>query len=305
MKAPGVSILQGRRTSTYDPVAESYGHLAERFSAGLALRAVSLARLAPGERVLDAGTGTGVVALRAARAVGPEGKVVGIDLSEGMLSLARTRVTAAFQGVVAFLRMDAGALGAREGSFDAVLSLFALPHFPNPRAAVAEMYRVLRPGGRLVLGVGYGPSVLTLSGLRRGLRRVGSLWRRSRGRELTAPHFLNGLIAQRLHGATTESASHFHEAVGNLRPLVQACGFVVTGTHWEGHEATLQTPEEFWDVQRTFSSFARGRLATAQPRQVEELRREFLERSVAVVAAGGRLVYPYGATFLCAERPRA
>jgi hypothetical protein len=65
----------------------------------------------------------------------------------------------------------------------------------------------------------------------------------------------------------------------------------------------IATPEEFWEIQCTFSSIARKRLAAAPPEKVTSLREQFLERCREVQGRGGRLVYPFGAFFVAAERP--
>jgi hypothetical protein len=85
--------------------------------------------------------------------------------------------------------------------------------------------------------------------------------------------------------------------------LVRQAGFAGVRWHWEGHELIAASPEEFWDVQRTFSSLARKRIAAAPPTTVAALQSEFVRRCYAVQARGGRLVYPYGAFFVAARRP--
>lgn len=80
----------------------------------------------------------------------PEAKLIGVDLSEGMLQLARRRAATA-RCEVDLLRTDGSRLPFEDESFDAVVCTFSLCGFPDPRAGVEEMVRVLRPGGSLLL----------------------------------------------------------------------------------------------------------------------------------------------------------
>lgn len=104
--------------------------------------------LAPGHRVLDLATGPGEPALTIARRVAPDGEVLGVDLAENMVEIARRN--AKEQGVdnVAFEAMDAEALDLDDGTFDAVVSRFGVNLFTDPNAALAEAFRVLEAGGR-------------------------------------------------------------------------------------------------------------------------------------------------------------
>ncbi|HJS38587.1 MAG TPA: DUF1330 domain-containing protein [Burkholderiales bacterium] len=107
-----------------------------------------LARLKPGECVLDVACGTGVLALAAAGRVGPEGKVVGLDASADMLGVARRK-----SARIEWREGRAEAIPYPDRSFDAVVSQFGLMFFEDRAAALREMLRVLRPGGRLAIAV--------------------------------------------------------------------------------------------------------------------------------------------------------
>jgi ubiquinone/menaquinone biosynthesis C-methylase UbiE len=105
---------------------------------------VEAADLVPGQTVLDVACGTGIVARTAADRVGPSGRVTGLDLSAGMLTVAR-RLRADIQ----WRQGDATALPFPDGSFDAVLCQAALMFFPDATRALGEMARVCRPGGTI------------------------------------------------------------------------------------------------------------------------------------------------------------
>jgi ubiquinone/menaquinone biosynthesis C-methylase UbiE len=112
---------------------------------------VEQAALQPGQRVLDVACGTGAVTQLAAQQVGPTGKVVGLDLTPGMLAIARTRSAAATS--IEWHEGSAEALPFPDASFDVVLCQQGVQFFPNRVAALREMRRVLVPGGKLWLSV--------------------------------------------------------------------------------------------------------------------------------------------------------
>ena len=117
-------------------------------------RLLEMAALKPGERVLDVACGTGLVTFRAAEAVEPDGQVLGTDISEGMIEVARRLMTARKYRNVDFERMDAEDLGALpDGSFDVALCALGLMFVPDPLKALQEQHRVLKPGGRAVAAV--------------------------------------------------------------------------------------------------------------------------------------------------------
>jgi SAM-dependent methyltransferase len=108
-----------------------------------------LGRLPPGERVLDLGSGAGTDSLVAAQMVGVQGRVTGVDMTPQML--AKARAAADEMGVrnVEFVEAEAEALPFEDGSFDVVISNGVIDLIPDKDAVFAELYRVLRPGGRL------------------------------------------------------------------------------------------------------------------------------------------------------------
>ncbi|HET9558126.1 MAG TPA: methyltransferase domain-containing protein [Actinomycetota bacterium] len=109
---------------------------------------VEAAGVAPGQAVLDVACGTGVVARTAADRMGGKGRVVGLDLNEGMLTVARR-----LRPDIEWHQGDAGDLPFAAGSFDAVLCQSALMFFPDRAGALREMARVATPGGTVAVQV--------------------------------------------------------------------------------------------------------------------------------------------------------
>jgi ubiquinone/menaquinone biosynthesis C-methylase UbiE len=295
-----------RDSSSYDALAASYDHFTEMFSGPLATRIVELAAVCPTDHVLDVATGSGIVAFQAARTTGTGGKVVGVDLSEGMLATARRKARKA-QLEVTFVKGDAEGLEFPDMSFDVVLSLFGLFHFPHPETAVAQMFRVLRPNGRMVIGVGSPPPMFSMVQLTHYLSRVPELIERLRGRWLSAPGFLDRLVMKRLPSCGQPETSALTRSgrrpCSFLPAMIRAAGFEQTEQTWEGYLGELESPEAFWELQAVYSTLARKRVADAPSEPAKALKEEFFHVCRAVQRRKGRLTYRYGALFVAARRP--
>jgi arsenite methyltransferase len=141
-------------------------------------RRVVLEALAPrpGERVLDVGSGPGLLAAEIAAAVGPDGQVCGVDVSESMLALARARATRPGSAPVEFRRAGAEQLPCADGSFDAAASTQVFEYVEDVPGALAEIHRVLRPGGRVLLLDTDWDSIVWRSGDDERMARVLQAW---------------------------------------------------------------------------------------------------------------------------------
>ncbi len=138
----------------YDDAAETFDRYTERTGGPLTECFVEMTEMRVGMHTLDVACGSGIATRRAAEEVGPAGRAVGIDLSPGQIRVARSRGPE----WVEYFVMDAMALEFPDGSFDAVTARY--PHFPDRAGALAEMARLLRPGGRVAIchGGGSGPT---------------------------------------------------------------------------------------------------------------------------------------------------
>jgi demethylmenaquinone methyltransferase/2-methoxy-6-polyprenyl-1,4-benzoquinol methylase len=145
------TLEEGQVRAMFDRIAGVYDAMNTVMTAGLdrrwRQRAADLARLSPGDRALDVATGTGDLALELAGRVGGGGEVVGSDFSEAMLERARAKAP----GGPRFEWADALALPYESGSFDAATVGFGARNFSRLDRGVAEMARVVRPGGRVVI----------------------------------------------------------------------------------------------------------------------------------------------------------
>ncbi|MCW5799103.1 MAG: Methyltransf11 domain-containing protein [Nitrospira sp.] len=120
-------------------------------------RLVADARIRPGLRVLDLGSGTGYPALLAGEVVGTDGTVVGIDLAESMLAVATRKAKTRGLQQVSFRTGDVTSLPFDSGSIDSIISRFCLMFLPEIPKAAAEIARVLKPGGYVAAAVWSAP----------------------------------------------------------------------------------------------------------------------------------------------------
>ncbi len=158
---PASTQTTTRRTRYEGNPAELYQkHFVPAIGLPFATPVVDAANLTSGERVLDVACGTGVVARLAAERVGPTGAVAGIDGHPRMLEVARntsprsgSNTGSATTAPIDWREASAEGLPFEDSSFDAVLCSLSLQFFADKPTAVREMHRVLRPGGRLSIGV--------------------------------------------------------------------------------------------------------------------------------------------------------
>ena len=115
------------------------------------------AKIDSAETILDLGTGTGSVAIIAATMIGPDGRIIGVDISPEMLDKARARVQALSLTNVEFAEGRAEAIPAENDSLDAVLASLSMMYVIDRGGAAREIARVLRPGGRFIAAVWAGP----------------------------------------------------------------------------------------------------------------------------------------------------
>lgn len=211
--------------SAYD---RAFAHVSTHFLPFL----LKAACLAPGQRVLDAATGTGIAAEAALAMVGPGGHVTAADIAPAMVERARRRLAGSPNTSVVV--EDGQSLGFDDGSFDAVLCSLGLMFFPDPGRGVSEFHRVLRPGGRAAV------SVLTTPERSYNVR-------------------INLIIARRVPSLAEATARTF--SLGDeerLRALFERAGFRDVETTTQAHCFVLPSFEAY------FAPFEQGGGSTGQ-----------------------------------------
>lgn len=246
--------------SKWSPVIE-----VEEFGGAMSRTLVELARLRPGDHVLDVAAGYGEPGLTAARAVRPGGQVVCTDLSPEMLALGRDRAARAGLDNLEFVECDAEALAFRPETFDAVLSRTGLQFLPDVAGTLRRLHDFLRPDGRLVAMVwGAPPAVPFATAFPVIVREL----------DLPAPPAGPGPFAL--------------ADADRLGELVEAAGF-------EGVETDTLTVVLELDTAEDFTRFVRdaapiNELLEDHPREVQErVWRKVTEAYAAFQTPGGRV----------------
>lgn len=257
--------------ATFDRVSATYDQLGEPVFARFGELLVKSAAPAAGHRVLDVATGRGAALFPAARAVGPDGFVLGVDISAGMLRHTQRQARQLRLGNVAMVQQDAEHLAVRATSFDLVTAAHCLLFFTDIFAVLGHLHRALRPGGRLgVSGWGLPDerwSWLTELGLRR---------RDTDGAAVLA-------------GQDTEW----------LELLLDDQGFTVRDIHWHEIEHYYADEQEWWAVEQSHGACARWEGLPQS--EVEEIRDAANERLARLRGERG-IPYRYRSFMMVAER---
>src|SRR5918995_7099001 len=210
-----VRLASDRRRAEWTERVERYARDAAPRTRPFAEALVAFLPPPVGSQVLDVATGTGLVAVEAARRVGPRGSVLATDFLPAWEPFVRTTASAARVANVMFASMPAEALALPDASFDVAYCQFGLMFVPEPVRALREMRRVLRPGGRIGIGVWSVPEKV---GLFLVSRIVGPALLPDEGEappspmSMGAPGMIEGLIAEAgFLQIATNHVTLFHE----------------------------------------------------------------------------------------------
>ncbi len=240
---------KAKAAAAYNFAADHYDDNPLAFWARYGRRTVARLDLAPGAEVLDVGCGSGASALPAAEIVGPRGHVTGVDLAERLLELGRAK--AANRGLinVEFRPGDMADLGFADGAFDAVISVFSIFFAADIAAQVRELWRMVRPGGKLAI-TSWGPRLF---------EPVGSVW-------------LDAVKRERPDLCATGSPWDRLSDPETLAELLREAGIPHAEVAAEDGVQPLSRPEDWWTI--VLGSGARGRVEQMDPLHVARVRGE-------------------------------
>lgn len=140
-----------RARDAYEAAADRYDDPALGFWARTGERTIARLDLQPGMHILDLASGTGASAIPAAQAVGPDGRVVAVDIADRMLELGREKARRAGLDSIEWVRGDMATAHFPAGSFDVVVCVFGVSMAPDMPAFIRSIWRLVRPGGRLAI----------------------------------------------------------------------------------------------------------------------------------------------------------
>ena len=265
---------KARQVQTWDGVAAAWDRWwpsIEKGSQSISDHMIASAAIKPGHRVLDVATGIGEPAFTAASAVGQAGSVVATDQSPQMLEIARRRAKDLGSANIEFREMDAEQLDFPEASFDAALCRWGLMFLPDLSAALDNLYRFLRPSGRMVAVVWSEPAKVPM------LRLAGEVIRQHM--DLPAPP----------PGAPDIFSL---AAPDSLRNAFVASGF--SGVKTEYKTVTLEIPSS--QDYANFTLDVAGPLAAAVAQQTPEIqasiRRDLEQAATQYASADGSISMP-------------
>jgi ubiquinone/menaquinone biosynthesis C-methylase UbiE len=214
-----------KAAKTYNSAADHFDDAPLAFWDRYGQRTIDRLGLAPGSAVLDVGCGTGASALPAARYVGPGGTVLGVDLAENLLAQARAKAAQSDVQHVEFRQADMTNLGFPDHHFDAVVSVFSVFFVPDMEALVRELWRMVKPGGKLAITT-WGHSFW---------EPVYSVWRE----------------AVRVEQPDLYTAFHPWDRISapdQLRQLLHSSGVEDAEVVAEDGRQPFQSPEDWWTI---------------------------------------------------------
>jgi ubiquinone/menaquinone biosynthesis C-methylase UbiE len=247
-----LEVAKQKAATTYNAASDSYDHPANAFWERYGRRTIERLRLPAGGRVLDACCGSGASAIAAAGAVGPTGFVLGVDLAEKLLDLARAKVALRKLTNIDFRKGDILDLKLPPSTFDAVVCVFGIFFIPDMQGAIKALWRYLRPGGKLAITT-WGPRFFEPA--------TTAFWESVRS---VRPELYKGF----------NPWDRISEPDA-LYKLIASTGVKVLDVVAETGTCSVKSPEDWWHM--VLGTGYRGTVDQLRPREFERVRQENLD----------------------------
>jgi ubiquinone/menaquinone biosynthesis C-methylase UbiE len=260
--------VKAKAAMTYNAASDHFDHPANSFWARFGSRTVERLDLAQGARVLDVCCGSGASAIPAAKAVGASGSVLGVDLADDLLSLARAKAQQCGYTHTEFRTGDMLDLGLPEASFDAVICVFGIFFVPDMQAAAQALWRLVRPCGQLAV----------------------TTW----GPRFAEP--MNSRFWSAVREVNPDLASGYHpwdriSRPDAVRSMLSGAGVSVQDVVLENATQNLNSPEDWWHM--VLGTGYRGTIDQLDLEAREQVRRDNLDfiREAGVTSVEVNVVY--------------
>jgi SAM-dependent methyltransferase len=253
-----LEAAKAKAAAAYNAAADYFDHPVSSFWHRFGRETVDRVDLRPCECVLDVCCGSGGSALPAAERVGPKGKVIAVDLAERLIALAAAKAQSKGLDNIEFRVADMLALGYPDDAFDAVICVFGVFFVPDMTAAIRELWRMVRPGGRLAITT-WGPDLFEPAN--------SSFWSAIRQ---DRPDLYRGF----------NPWDRISQPAG-LREMLAAAGVSGADIVAEAGHHPLQSPDDWWAI--AMGSGYRGTLAQLDPETFSRVR----ETNLSLLRASG------------------
>ena len=260
-----------KAATTYNAASDFYDHPANTFWGRYGRQTVERLQLGPGERVLDVCCGSGASAIPAAEIVGPTSTVLGVDLAENLLALARSKAKERGLDNVEFRSGDMTQLPFDEGSFDVVVCVFGVFFVPDMEAALRELRRVARNRGKVAITT-WGPRFF----------------------EPATTEFWNAVRNVRPDLYKGFNPWDRISDVASVCRLLEAAGWSAVQAVAESGSQPVNSPDDWWAM--VMGSGYRGTVEQLVPADRERVRRENLDfiRRTSLGSLESNVVYATG-----------
>jgi ubiquinone/menaquinone biosynthesis C-methylase UbiE len=253
-----LEAAKAKAAAAYNAAADYFDHPVSSFWHRFGRETVARLDLRPGACVLDVCSGSGGSALPAAERVGPKGRVIAVDLAERLIALAASKAQSKGLDTIEFRVADMLVLGYPDDAFDAVICVFGVFFVPDMTGAVRELWRMVRPGGRLAITT-WGPDLFEPAN--------SAFWNAIRQER---PDLFRGF----------NPWDRISQPAG-LHEMLAAAGVSDVDIAAEAGRHPLQSPDDWWAI--AMGSGYRGTLAQLDPETFSRVR----ETNLSLLRASG------------------